>query len=1815
MQPVSKLPGVSIWWKHAADTLRMSKAEAIVPNSSVPSPSKTNSTTSKKSKIGGLGVIHSQDAENSCPSSLFSCPTLGPGVAGASLAARPLSSPALSAVADGASNKRNMDQITEQEAARDVRHRPAENAVLPFSPKEIAPKKTFLHLMDATLDQICCEKEDSEIALAWTKQSGGLRDLTEIGINPSAYDASILNALPFNFDDNLLLAVHTVLGIRKHLWFCLASQQLFWLIGSVPDLIQTWRHKMLRRGKYVTSRLAYINSCSAVSGETIFFSKALRFRSNETTIADVLNQNTRFGGPRQNLKQSINVQPGMNPSEPILMGLKAKPTEPARMMGSHERVQNCTHSSVFRMGEGVLDVSAVPETISVSQICESLSALDRTSLPNLYAGKTTLQHAMLDIDNAVFAVSASEIALNPLLSTPKLIDLLRVRLTHRDQGDVTKFVPSGKWQLPLDTGPTVRPVDGGKWWLLNSPSFGAEPVRFWIHSTGWLDMDSLKASSLEIAKRLFKVMDPSSQEQSKLYLTNTQHEVLVPGGYLLPLAISLMACRIARGQTDVPKVTIFWETYGNKSHGMKLDALKSVVEFGSAEWLNNVTDRFALKWKHSVLQTYQKLLEKNESCCFDVIDDLSSIGFGFSTSYADQKRQPLHSVCKQNAWMKISAHESFCVLGLHSEMSTHTTHFKEGLIKRIQAYVEGMNAISDKQCGHGGTNAFHTIGLSALNRVQKNGALNVSALLDGISEEFRLMNDAIVAMKNCPRNRTEIQVQCRFKSDLLDLKCMIGAAVNEVISSTQHWNNAHVLSFASLNASAMVLITRQALTIASDVTKTLADRQQLLDIASGTLKRWKSFKTGRGDGVIGLRHDRKLADFPHLSESLLCHLDTMLPKNSRKFTRFANFRYFYEHEIVRTFDDAFCIAINDRTLQNKKETTAELSNHIMKCAGCGRLHFGDSNKQALQAHFESSPSCQTSKWNEKAPVTSTDWIAAYNCVMEDYSNFLETSSRDQKNACESVLKFGSGLLAIGVAGAGKSVVLNEIGKVLDCIFYKKGEIIRCASTGLLAEDFNDSASTVNKAIGAYPNFGTNPDANWNLSVTEGRDLIVEHRKVTAQMKVFINTEVYAQSSNMLQAMLELRRDKKLTFICILDGDPPQPMHEDDSDDIASNHHLCSIKDHILLNHSAIERLLPEVRIVNFEIPMRQKDAKVQSLSNAVRHAKADKTHVQYMRQNPYIEGKTPVDITLCSLRKDMILVNNTMLAAMKSNAQVFVAIPIEASTPKDVACYALHLKIDAPVLFNKAQTLKISRKTTERDVANGTRGTIVKLEKDKVLVKLLRNNLVVEVVRSLYFKKRVKYEQYPLDLGFSTTIKRAGGMTFNTVAINFGFDWKKTDAELIDNAKQLWRTSQAYGGITRPRNLAYFIDANSFRDPPMLAFLNNQNLQALEFLKSLVKVIETTPYCRSEQEARYLSLESEKVPLLKKPRKPCFELLQMKTKTLPSLGFSSLACAEITSQNVYVSKYPDMFANQAAGHFCKGILMSVGSVASVNVLVKTTHQSYDQANEIRALEALAGIRGIPILIGKICLDKETRLVFEDLGATPNHNHAALSQDQKEDIDRLKNEMKCRGWTLHATNDNIWISSDIKTVTIFNFEAAHFEHAALATSLVPAPASRVVDQELHLVATALHVPAPAPSAPIPVPSSALVTDPAPERVSDAPDPLCSPEVHFSAAKRSKQPAIVKKGSVDSATTTFVVLTKASAPAPNPEPTPAPPSATANAPAIRKQRRHFPTIKTVGAMVDVRTRLACVLRAVNICPQSCYSQVVTNPELLRRYPAFR
>jgi hypothetical protein len=117
------------------------------------------------------------------------------------------------------------------------------------------------------------------------------------------------------------------------------------------------------------------------------------------------------------------------------------------------------------------------------------------------------------------------------------------------------------------------------------------------------------------------------------------------------MAISVMACRIASAQAKSPEVTIFLETYSNKSHGLKLDAQKFKTAFGTDQWLTSMETEISRLMKYSVFNMFQKLFKVHACRLFNLIPEKSSIGFGFSVSYVGDKDQPLYSVCKQNNWI------------------------------------------------------------------------------------------------------------------------------------------------------------------------------------------------------------------------------------------------------------------------------------------------------------------------------------------------------------------------------------------------------------------------------------------------------------------------------------------------------------------------------------------------------------------------------------------------------------------------------------------------------------------------------------------------------------------------------------------------------------------------------------------------------------------------------------------------------------------------------------------------------------------------------------------------------------------------------------------------------------------------------------------------------------------------------------------------------------------------------------------------------------------------------------------------------------
>ena len=96
----------------------------------------------------------------------------------------------------------------------------------------------------------------------------------------------------------------------------------------------------------------------------------------------------------------------------------------------------------------------------------------------------------------------------------------------------------------------------------------------------------------------FNEIDPKNPERStKLLEKNTSDELKVPGGFMFPLCLGVMASR------QGTHVTIFLETFSNKSHGIKLDALDSDYDpFGTQHWVSEVTTSFLAKWNDSILQ-------------------------------------------------------------------------------------------------------------------------------------------------------------------------------------------------------------------------------------------------------------------------------------------------------------------------------------------------------------------------------------------------------------------------------------------------------------------------------------------------------------------------------------------------------------------------------------------------------------------------------------------------------------------------------------------------------------------------------------------------------------------------------------------------------------------------------------------------------------------------------------------------------------------------------------------------------------------------------------------------------------------------------------------------------------------------------------------------------------------------------------------------------------------------------------------------------------------------------------------------------------
>jgi len=130
------------------------------------------------------------------------------------------------------------------------------------------------------------------------------------------------------------------------------------------------------------------------------------------------------------------------------------------------------------------------------------------------------------------------------------------------------------------------------------------------------------------------------------------------------------------------------------------------------------------------------------------------------------------------------------------------------------------------------------------------------------------------------------------------------------------------------------------------------------------------------------------------------------------------------------------------------------------------------------------------------------------------------ASEEQRKAYE--LLFGCegfkarNVCLVGIPASGKTWIAKKLSKLLECVFFQPGEVVRCAPLGRVACEFHPDARTIHSTIQLRPN-------RQNV-YPETLDELTTHlnqlpQEPFAQLKAFIVSEAIMCTGPHLQALL------------------------------------------------------------------------------------------------------------------------------------------------------------------------------------------------------------------------------------------------------------------------------------------------------------------------------------------------------------------------------------------------------------------------------------------------------------------------------------------------------------------------------------------------------------------------------------------------------------------------------------------------------------------------------------------------------------------------
>jgi hypothetical protein len=1029
---------------------------------------------------------------------------------------------------------------------------------------------------------------------------------------------------------------------------------------------------------------------------------------------------------------------------------------------------------------------------------------------------------------------------------------------------ITQFSPNSKALIAMPSngfkdqktnkisrsgGPTIEIYPKGGYSRIKLPTpVGPEAFKIWIYApnslTAKLFVEEVRTVANTCARKLANRYASRSSQHLERAIDKKIEGVKafdIPGGYLFPISIALLFLE----NHDDCSFTV--ETYNCKKKGLRFPMSSpdhGGPGFGSDTWLNGLVKcmKATLKTIPTMLKTFCRLDRVAQ-----IVPKLSKIGFGMEMQYKNDSGEPLYSLCKPDP-QTCDRVLAYPMAFLPTDLASCLNFLKNG--DRLQTYIPLWNEANFKRIKQ--DRKLHSnLGLKHCSQKGIQGALNlnVTELLRGAKKEQSMIDNILNLFGSggyC--ERVEIAVSWQFTTEQcdgplcgwnggtrasrwLDLKKMISECVVYIIRDTKHWKIGPIAAYMSLNFAAALAVYHTSARGMTDTSLLPIERQQLCQTMVFINQLLRFAKDGK------LWRNKFEGKLSLLSRGDKCNRVMMLPcVPSRVFSilaEVAGIQLALIPKVLPVTPDKVVTSssvvklIDERIIQNTTKSNV-YGKRVLQCLFCKRGFYGGTginNVELFTKHLTQYPLHRISPVTIKLAMTNADWKNDYQYYLANAKQrYRDVYSDAQKRAFDAVMTQQKSVLLVGVAGAGKTMLVQDLRYLMNCVFWQLGEVCVCGATNAVAQRNDDSASTFHSFLGIRCIEGkTGEPKDWNLSVEECLRQMKAHLNSKAgqllKARVVIVEEGLEVPSNVMEAFFQCIKELSLKIIVIVNGDCCQGTYREDQETGAK-------QIHIFQRPQALAQLCPTFEIIPFTEDHRTKSNDLRNVKHAVRNAIATTDTENFVKAHQYNEKSTPIDIILCARIASMTSLNKSSLAQNPEKVSIYQASQTSSVVPKHQLNYkyngvehVIQLKIGAPIMIIQHLTT-----TCNQNLQKGTLGIVMRLGKHSVHVQVVfKGGRKQEFEIKPASIKNTHWTQIPVHLAYAGTIAKCIGFEFESIAIDFGI---KNE----DDCKASWRQKQAYTAISRAKQHCYFIG------PAPLSLLNNMDMTALNFFNRQVNL-------------------------------------------------------------------------------------------------------------------------------------------------------------------------------------------------------------------------------------------------------------------------------------------------------------------------------------------------------------------------------------------